>query len=81
MRRALKQGLPQNYRAQNSHEVVRRRERKMRFNSSGPVQRFVFVDGAVYDTSNLQRHLISRPTLRLLRAQTSLEGQAATAAK
>jgi transposase-like protein len=74
-------GLAQNNRAENSHEVVRRRVRKMRFKSLGPAQRFVCVHAAAYTTFNLQSHLISRPTLRLLRAQTSLAWQAATAAK
>ena len=56
-------------RAENSHLSVRRRERKMqRFKSQGQAQRFVFTYGAIYNLFNLQRHLISRSTLRTIRA-------------
>jgi len=75
------QGFRKNNRAGNSHQVVRRREWKMqRFKSAGSAQRFVCVHAAVYNTFNLQRHLISRATLQLLRAQSPLEWQAATTA-
>jgi transposase-like protein len=63
------QGLRQNNRAENSHQPTRRRERKMqRFKSPGAAQRFLAAHAAVYNTFNLQRHLISRRTLRLFRA-------------
>ena len=59
------QGLRANNRAENSHQPVRRRERKMqRFKSSGSAQRFLSVHAAVFNTFNVQRHLISRSTLR-----------------
>src|SRR5712692_8450204 len=55
--------------SRSSHQVVRRRERKMqRFKSAGSAQLFVSTHAAVYNTFNHQRHLISRPTLRLVRA-------------
>jgi hypothetical protein len=66
------QGLRANNRAGNSHLVVRRRERKMqRFRSAGSAQRFLGLHAAVYDTLNLQRHLVSRSTLRSTRAEAS----------
>ncbi|WP_310119772.1 DDE-type integrase/transposase/recombinase, partial [Azospirillum sp. BE72] len=70
-----------NNRAEVSHQPVRRRERKMqRFKSSGSAQRFVSLHAAVYNTFNLQRHLVSRRTLRTFRAQAVADWQAATAA-
>jgi putative transposase len=75
------QGLRANNRAENSHQVVRRRERKMqRFKSAGSAQRFLAVHGAIYNTFNHQRHLVSRSTLRGMRAAASAQWQAATAA-
>jgi transposase-like protein len=75
------QGLRQNNRAENSHQPTRRRERKMqRFKSPGSAQRFLAAHAAVYNTFNLQRHLISRRTLRLFRANAMKQWQAATAA-
>ncbi|MEZ0167355.1 IS6 family transposase [Microvirga sp. TS319] len=63
------QGLRKNNRAENSHQVVRRRERKMQsFKSPGSAQRFLSILSAVYNTFNLQRHLVSRRSLRLFRA-------------
>jgi putative transposase len=51
------QGLRMNNRAENSHQVVRRRERKMqRFKSAGSTQRFLSVHAAVHNTFYLQRH-------------------------
>ncbi len=75
------QGLRKNNRAENSHQVVRRRERKMQgFKSAGSAQRFLSTHSAVYNTFHLQRHLISRPTLRLFRAEAALQWQTATVA-
>ena len=55
------QGLRANNRAENSHQPVRRRERKMQsFKSDKSAQRFVSVHAAVYNTFNVQRHLMSR---------------------
>ena len=66
--------LRDNNRAENSHLSVRRRERKMqRFKSQGQAQRFVSTHGAIYNLFNLQRHLISRSTLRSFRAN-AIEG-------
>ena len=64
------QGLRKNNRDENSHQPVRRRERKMqRFKSPASAQRFLAIHGAVYNLFNVQRHLISRRTLRLFRDQ------------
>jgi putative transposase len=74
------QGLRKNNRAENSHQVVRRRERKMqRFKSARSAQRFLSIQSPVHNTFNLQRHLISRPTLRLFRAEADQAWQTATA--
>ena len=74
-------GLRQNNRAENSHQVVRRRERKMqRFKSAGSAQRFLNMHAAVHNNFNLQRHLISRSTLRVFRAEAAAHWQDAVAA-
>src|SRR5213082_2834333 len=74
------QGLRANNRAENSHQPVRRRERKMqRFKSAASAQRFLNMHAAVHNTFNLQRHLISRSTLRIFRAEAAASWQAAVA--
>src|SRR6202045_860732 len=75
------QGLRKNNRAENSHQVVRRRERKMqRFQSARSAQRFLSIHAAVHNTFNLQRHLVSRATLRTFRAEAAAQWQDAVAA-
>ena len=75
------QGLRMNNRAENSHQPVRRRERKMqRFKSPGSAQRFLSVHAAVHNTFNVQRHLTSRRTLRTFRTEAFRTWRAATAA-
>src|SRR5713101_3327164 len=75
------QGLRKNNRAENSHQVVRRRERKMeRFKSARSAQRFLSVHSAVFNNFNLQRHLVSRSTLRIFRAEATARWYKATAA-
>ena len=67
------QGLRANNRVENSHQPVRRRERKMQgFKSIKSAQRFVSVHAAVYNTFNVQRHLIRRPTHRQFRTAAHL---------
>jgi len=74
------QGLRANNRAENSHQPVRRRERKMQgFKSAKSAQRFVSVDAAVSNTFN-QRHLMSRPTHRQFRTAAHQSWSDATAA-
>ena len=75
------QGLRKNNRAENSHLPVRRRERKMqRFKSPGSAQRFLSVHAIVHNTFKVQRHLISRHTLRALRGEALQNWRAATVA-
>jgi transposase-like protein len=67
-----RQGLRQNNRAENSHQAVRRRERKMqRFKSARFTQRLLSMHTAIHNTFNLQRHLVSRATLRIFRAEAA----------
>ena len=74
-------GGRKNNRAENSHLPVRQRERRMqRFKSPGSAQRFLSTHAAVYNTFNVQRHLISRGTLRQFRSAAMSEWQTATAA-
>ena len=48
---AHEQGLRANNRAENSHQVMRRRDRKMqRFKSAGSAQRFLNIHAAVHNT-------------------------------
>jgi transposase-like protein len=75
------QGLRKNNRAENSHQVVRRQERKMqRFKSARSAQRFLSIHAAVHNTFNVQRHLVSRSTLRKLRAEATRQWKGAVVA-
>jgi transposase-like protein len=75
------QGLRKNNRAENSHQVVRRRERKLqRFKSAASARRFLSMHAAVHNTFNHQRHLISRSTLRIFRAEAAAQWLDAVAA-
>lgn len=74
-------GMRENNRAENSHLVIRRRERKQqKFKSQGSAQRFLATHGPIYNAFNLQPHLISRSGLRTLRAKAELAWAAATVA-
>jgi len=71
--------LRENNRVENSHLPIRRRERQMQlFKSQPSAQRFLTTHAAVYNTFNLQRHLISRPTLRRFRAEADAQWAATT---
>jgi putative transposase len=52
------QGISKNNRAENFHQAVRRRERKIqRFKSAGSVQPFLRMHAAVHNNFYLQRRL------------------------
>ena len=74
-------GRWKNNRAENSHQPLRQRERRMKcFKSPGSAQRFLSIHAAIYNVFNVQRHLISRRTLRSFRAQAMLTWRHATVA-
>jgi putative transposase len=67
-------GGRKNNRAENLHQPVRRRERKMqRFKSAGSAQQFLSVHSSIYNLFNVQRHLNSRNTLREFRDAAAVE--------
>jgi putative transposase len=73
--------LRENNRAENSHLPIRRRERKMQgFKSQRSAQRFLTTHAAVYNTFNIERHLVSRKTLRQFRAAAHTAWAAASVA-
>ncbi len=64
-------GLRANNRAENSHQPVRRRERKQqKFKSPGSAQHFLSVHAATQNTFYHQRHLLRRPVFKELRADS-----------
>ena len=74
-------GMRQNNRAENSRLVIRRRERKQqKFKSQGSAQRFLASHAPIYNTFNLQPHLVTRPTLRKFRADAHQAWAEATVA-
>src|SRR5271166_2956706 len=79
--RRHERGRWKNNRAENSHQPTRRRERKMqRFKSLGSAQKFLSTHAAVYNTFNVQRHLVSAQTHRVLRAEAMNTWRTAVAA-
>jgi putative transposase len=65
------QGLRANNRAKNSHQPVRRQERKQqRFKAPGSAQRFLSIHAAVYNAFYVQRHLLPRRIFKEFRAGT-----------
>ncbi len=73
--------LRANNRAENSHQPVRRRERKLqRFKSPGSAQRFPSIHAATYNIFYHQRHLLKRPMLKELRTTSFDVWQSASVA-
>ncbi|MHA1165516.1 MAG: DDE-type integrase/transposase/recombinase, partial [Alphaproteobacteria bacterium] len=73
-------GGRKNNRAENSHLLVRQRERRMQgFKSAGSAQRSLSTHAALYNIFYTQRHLISRKTLRQLRDEAMEQWLHATA--
>ena len=63
-----------NNRAENSHLPFRRRERAMlRFRRMKTLQKFTSVHANVHNHFNTERHLIDRPTYKLLRSAALAE--------
>jgi len=52
----------------------------LRFKSQCSAQRFLSIYGPIYNLFNVQRHLISRSTLRIFRNQAMAEWQTVTMA-
>jgi transposase-like protein len=74
-------GRWKNNRVENSHQPMRRWERKMqRFKSASSAQKFLSIHAAVYNTFNVQRHLASAQTHRALRAVAMTTWREAVAA-
>jgi putative transposase len=75
-------GLRANNRAENSHQPIRRRERKLqRFKSPGSAQRFLAIHAATFNAFTHQRRLLRRPHFKELRASSfrTWAGSSATA--
>jgi len=51
-----------------------------RLKSAASAQRFLNMHAAVHNTFNLQRHLVSRSTLRIFRTEAAAQWQDAVAA-
>jgi len=73
------QDLRGNNRAENSHQPIRRRERKLQlFKSPGSAQRFLAIHAATFNAFTHQRHL-RRPHFKELRAGSFRTWAAASA--
>ena len=81
LERLHQRGRWRNNRAENSHQPTRRRERKMqRFKSARSAQKFLSTHAVVYNIFNVQRHLTSAQSHRVLRAAAMTTWREAVAA-
>jgi putative transposase len=63
-----------NYRAENSHQLFRRRERAMhRSRRMSSLQKFTSVHAAFHNHFNLERHLVDRATYKIRRSAAMAE--------
>ena len=70
-----------NHRVENSHQPVRRIERKIpRFKSPASAQRFLNIHSAVTNTFTVQRHLLNRSRFKILRTEAFDVWESASAA-
>jgi putative transposase len=70
------QGLRANNRAENSHQAVRRRERKMqRFKSAGSAQRFLSIHAAVHNNSTFSATSFPNPPCGLFESRRRRSGK------
>jgi putative transposase len=74
------QGLRRNNRADNSHQPVRRQERKCSASNRLDLPSVSSACMPRSTTFNVQRHLVSRSTLRIFRAEAASEWRNAVAA-
>jgi putative transposase len=64
----------------NTNTVCPIKSQLIHFKSPGSAQRFLSMHAAVHNTFNLQRHLVSRSTLRIFRSDAAAQWRSATAA-
>ena len=70
--------IPENNRMENPHLPIRRRKRRQQWvKSHASAQRFLATHTAIYNTFNIQRHLVSRLTLRRFHGGTNQARSAA----
>ena len=80
-RRTPNRSLGCAFMAHTGSRILTQRERRMqRFKSAASAQRFLATHAAVYNTFNVQRHLISRRTLRQFRSAAMSKWETAVAA-
>jgi putative transposase len=79
LERLHERGRWRNNRAENSHQPIRRLERKCKERARS-AQKFLSTHAAVYNIFNVQRHLISAQSHRVLRAAAMTTGREVVAA-